>query len=175
MLKKIAAIGMTALLSTPVLAQEQTVESAQKFLELSLGGLTANSEFWLYNNTPALIDRRGAIKKVETVQRCVSSFAVEYPRFTSNERRHRRLLSDGRLSSPAVWNATTRTVMLDASRLTQVETIERTYPKEKYLRLSITGRGSSVHLYGPETLVARVGYALEFLRQQCDPAAATGF
>lgn len=160
------ALGVA--LCAPAFAQEtkQTVEGAQKFLELMMKGTSVNIPIWTYSaNHAAPINRFGTARAVQTIGRCHSRAQLAFDRYET------------RLTNPYSkrpqdysWDAATREWDMRFDRWTGVEVRDKTK-----IHVHSTDGKVVVLKASSETLVARLAHALDFLRQNCDAAANTGF
>ncbi len=160
-------LALGAALCAPALAQEtkQTVEGAQRFLEIVLPGVRINANTWLLNNKPVDLSRYGEVLEVTTVARCHTRVRLKYDK---HDRRMRNP-DNGRWEDFS-WNAHTRTLDMRFDQWTEVET----RGKLEVWAHSTAGRPIRM-LQTSESLTARLAHALDFLRQNCDAAARTGF
>lgn len=184
------------LAATPVAAQEQTAESAQKFLTIIAGqqpmslaidagrgynvvegqaqqcrnvsvqGFFGNSSERQCNNAyPINVQYPDlAVMKIETVDRCTTVITtsppqnMNYGQFGSASQ-SREAYPDYRMGPP---------LRLEFAKLSRVEQQGAVI----YLK---TSTGNWRLATSSSDMATRVAYALEFLRQQCDAAAGTGF
>lgn len=161
------ALGLSITLCAPALAQEtkQTVEGAQKFLELVLPGATIDTNTWAINDKSISLERFGKVENITTVGRCHTRVKVA---FDAYERRMPNPAT-GRHESFS-WSATTRTLDMHFDKWTEVEVVSK-----RMTRVHTT-TAKPIRLYSSsESLSARLAHALDFLRQNCDAASATGF
>lgn len=163
-------LGLCIALCAPAQAQEtrQTIEGAQKFLELMLEGTTANLPVWEFKGgKPAPLTRRfGTFRKVATVRRCHSRAEVAF------EPHDARLPHpDTNRTTDFSWDASTQTWEMRFDRWTSVEVHEKTN-----IHIHTNDHARAIVLKSSsEALVARLAHALNFLRKHCDAAAGTGF
>ncbi len=173
MLAKIVTLAVLSAGLTSVQAQEQTVESAQKFLEQVLTSLRADTRMTQNRHGKISPSRRyGDIKKVESVARCQTKITVSYDRHISAYDTDMVPNQSGRLVR-GEWGPWTGAYTLDATKLTEVSVPEKS---KNTIRVHTTDNSETVVFIGTaESLVARVAFAMDFLRQKCDATAATGF
>lgn len=159
------ALGVA--LCAPALAQEtkQTVEGAQKFLQIVLPGVKINTNSWLLRDKNVTLDRYGDVEEVTTVSRCHTRVRLK---FGPHEARMRDPSTDKYASFS--WDAFTRTLDMRFDRWTEVEALNK-----RMLKVHSTTDRPVSFWSSSESLSARLAHALDFLRQNCDAAAKTGF
>lgn len=149
-------------------AQEQTVESAQKFLEQVLPSVKVDTNSWtLTSGKFANIDRFGDITKVETIEGCLTKISLKYGQFKSHLTQWN---NETRRPQNLEWGPTSFVEPLDFSKWSEVKSISKT--RIKVFRIDRT----TLDFHSPsESMIARLAFALDFLRQKCDTTSATGF
>ena len=163
-------LAATSVSSSTLAQPAQTVESAQKFLSITLpgarymaGSLTqaiyeAAKQGGMPSNRVNILGT-GLIKEYVPVAHCKSAHKVDYSEI--------RMPRDNS-TLPADWRPASGTA--DFANLTSVKasgsTVALTWKGIQY--------GSTVYLTS-ESMAARVAVAFEFLRINCDPASDTGF
>lgn len=141
-----------AAVSSPAQAQDQTVENAQLFLTQILPGqqYRASLDNGGYNPRP------GVIQSVQTVGRCDTRLTVHYPYYENSSTYYD--------AQTLTWSE--RNVSFLAEVKQRGATIEIFWTFQPW---------SSRFELSSEQMATRVAFALEFLRINCDRAAATGF
>lgn len=162
-------------------APKQTVENAQKFLEITLPGKSYRPAFMqdaLTNGARKMgggvmeLSKEAKIIDASIVGRCKSMLRYEYSPSTEliatySGRRETRPLSS--VVTDAVGP------MGDANGISWTDALSiEAIGSSVYIKWDSSTSRASVDL-GAESLAKRVAYAMEFLRINCDKAAATGF
>ena len=171
MQRKTALLALSAMACAhgiPAHAQEQTVENAQKFLHITLpgngymsgGNFTTLEGAARESGTNLVFENLGIIRRYEPIARCRQATTFDYSGVMVSGP-GARMHPDGMgvVTGEAVF-ANLAGARVDGDRV--------------LLSWKGSSRESVIDLNSPD-LAARVAYAFEFLRLQCDPAADTGF
>lgn len=174
-------------LAVPAHAQEQTVEGAQKFLQVlaSQGHLTlsrrSEGHSWdiftwvddtktdgrIYSKSMSELK----VASVTSAARCRTAFNVNYfdyeVTYSGSTMMPPRMTSDGPQNITINWEKVAAAVREGNSIVLQGNDYRTDMSFDGYTQYRIN--------LPTEDLAKRVEYALEFIRMSCDPAAATGF
>lgn len=170
-----------ACLAVPAQAQgvpEQTVENAQKFLSMALPkkGYVAGSLSDLINRVAsqkqvsAGISGQGVVTDASAVGHCVSRILYDNSNVSVSigVNRDEQIVPLAQINPAALKGG-----LAEGFHWGDVLYAKQSGADVLFL-LNGNGQASRIHL-GSEALAARVAYAMEFLRMNCDKTAETGF
>lgn len=174
-----AAVMLAAAIATPSMAQspQQTVESAQRFLSMTLPDLGYETTYYragldemrrLPNSQRARIIGHPIIVDASTVSRCRSKM------IGSADHVILRVTGEGESSMGQLVPAFSRMGSPTGFHWGEDILSARAYGAD--VRIMFKGNTEASRLMtGAPDLAVRIAYAMEFLRVECDPAASTGF